>query len=233
MREIVFDTETTGIGFADGHRIIEIGAVELINKYRTGKNFHVYVNPERQVSEGAFKVHGISDEFLKDKPVFALVVAEFLDFIGDSKLIAHNAAFDMGFINHHFSQLGVPLINSDRVIDTLDIARKKYPGAKNNLDALCARLNIDTSARIHHGALLDAELLADCYSEMMGAGSKQRNLMFLAGDPVEATKVEVQVTLGPTSQYYEPRDFAPSPEELAAHEKFVESLKNPLWKQAN
>lgn len=233
MREIVFDTETTGIGFSEGHRIIEIGAVELVNKYRTGKNFHVYINPQRQVSEGAFKVHGISDEFLKDKPVFGLVVAEFLDFIGDSKLIAHNAAFDMGFINHHFSQLGVPLINSDRVIDTLDIARKKYPGAKNNLDALCARLNIDTSARIHHGALLDAELLADCYLEMMGAGAKQRNLMFLGGDNTETSKVEAQVALGPTSEYYEPREFPLTEEETVLHEKFVESLKNPLWKQAN
>ena len=232
MREIVFDTETTGIGFAEGHRIIEIGAVELIEKYRTGKTFHVYINPKRQVSEGAFKVHGISDEFLKDKPEFPLVVADFLDFIKDSKLIAHNASFDMGFLNHHFSQLGVPLINNDRVIDTLEIARKKYPGAKNNLDSLCARLNIDTSARVHHGALLDAELLADCYSEMMGAGSRQRNLMFLAGN-LEAIKTEEQVILGPTGQSYEAREFAPSEAEIAAHDKFLESLKNPLWKMVN
>ncbi len=232
MREIVFDTETTGIGFAEGHRIIEIGAVELIDKYRTGKNFHVYINPERPVSEGAFKVHGISDEFLKDKPVFPLIVAEFLDFIKDSKLIAHNAGFDMGFINHHFSQLGVPLINGDRVIDTLDIARKKYPGAKNNLDALCSRLGIDTSARIHHGALLDAELLADCYLEMMGAGAKQRNLMF-ASAVIEVTTVETQVSLSPGDRYFEPRDFSPSQNELEAHEKFLESIKNPLWKVAN
>ena len=232
MREIVLDTETTGIGFADGHRIIEIGAVELVNKYRTGKVFHKYINPEREVSEGAFKVHGLSNEFLKDKPVFALVVAEFLDFIGDSKLVIHNAQFDMGFINHHFSKLGMKLINNDRVIDTLTIARKKYPGAKNNLDALCSRLGVDGSSRLHHGALLDAELLADCYCEMMGAGAKQRNLLFQP-TVIEEEKIEVKIDLTATGKYLEPRQFPASDDETAEHEKFVASLKNPLWKTAS
>jgi DNA polymerase-3 subunit epsilon len=229
MREIVLDTETTGIGFADGHRVIEIGAVELIDKYRTGKFYHTYINPERDVAEGAFKVHGLSTEFLKDKPVFALVVAEFLDFIGDSKLVIHNAPFDMGFLNHHLTQLGVTYLNNDRVIDTLELARKKYPGAKNSLDALCARLNVDSSARIHHGALLDAELLADCYSEMMGAGSTQRNLLFQTAT-VETIKVETQIILSASGQFHEPREFALTDEEAAEHEKFLESIKNPLWK---
>lgn len=229
MREIVLDTETTGIGWQDGHRVIEIGAVELIDKYRTGKFYHTYINPERLVSEGAFKVHGISDEFLKDKPVFALVVAEFLDFIGDSRLVIHNAAFDMGFLNHHLGQLGVTHLNNDRVLDTLELARKKYPGAKNSLDALCARLNIDSSKRVNHGALLDAELLADCYCEMMGAGSTQRSLLYQSIQ-VEEVRIETQIDLAPTGEYRQPRDFPVSTQELAEHEKFVGSLKNPLWK---
>jgi DNA polymerase-3 subunit epsilon len=232
MREIVFDTETTGISPQDGHRIIEIGAVELINKYRTGKFFHTYINPERSISEGAFKVHGISAEFLKDKPVFPLIIAEFLEFIGDSKLVAHNAGFDMNFLNHHFGLHGVKHILNDRVIDTLEIARKKYPGAKNSLDALCARFNVDSSARTHHGALLDAELLADCYAEMMGAGAKQRNLLFQPITITEEVAVEATITLKAGSVFHEPREFPIAAEEQAAHNAFVKYLKNPLWDAA-
>lgn len=231
MREIVLDTETTGISPNEGHHIIEIGAVEIIDKYRTGKSFHTYINPQRSISEGALKVHGITEEFLQDKPVFQLVVADFLDFIGESKLVIHNAGFDMGFINHHFKELGVPLINNDKVLDTLTLARKKYPGAKNSLDALCARFNIDTSARTHHGALLDAELLADVYAEMMGAGANQRNLIFHS----TTTTIEIsqKITVAPAinATIREPRYFSASETELEAHKAFIGTLKDPLWKK--
>ena len=228
MREIVLDTETTGIHVYEGHRIIEIGAVELVDRYRTGKHFHTFVNPKRDVSEGAYKVHGISSDFLRDKPVFAQVVVKFLEFIGDSKLIIHNAPFDIGFLNHHMAEIGLPALESFRVIDTLDMARKKYPGAKNNLDALCARLNIDTSARVHHGALLDSELLADCYLEMTGAGSNQRNLLFTSR--TEEVVVQTEKVVMASNKFVEAREFPPSAEELAEHEAFLGSLKNPLWK---
>jgi DNA polymerase-3 subunit epsilon len=228
MREIVLDTETTGISALEGHRVIEIGAVEMVNKYRTGKHYHVYINPERSISEGALKVHGITEEFLKDKPVFQLIVADFLEFIGDSRLVIHNAPFDMGFINHHLVQLGIKPLENERVTDTLEIARKKYPGAKNNLDALCARLGIDTSSRVHHGALLDAELLADAYAEMMGAGATQRNLLY--GHPTHKEEQKQAIVAQAGTKFYEPRPFSASAEELAKHEEFTNSLKNPLWK---
>lgn len=233
MREIVLDTETTGISALEGHRIIEIGAVELIDKYRTGKVYHTYINPKRDISEGALKVHGITEEFLKDKPVFQLIVADFLEFIGDSKLVIHNAPFDMGFINHHLTQLGIPVITNDRVIDSLTLARKKYPGAKNSLDALCSRLNIDSSARVHHGALLDAELLADVYAEMMGAGANQRNLMFQPVNSAnEAQQTQIDITLVPTTtKFIEPRSFPADDIELEKHESFLQSLTEPIWKK--
>jgi len=232
MREIVLDTETTGLSALEGHRIIEIGAVELVNKYRTGKVYHTYVNPQRDISEGALKVHGITQEFLKDKPVFQLVVTDFLEFIGDSKLVIHNAPFDMGFINHHLNQLGVPVLTNDRVMDTLTYARRRYPGAKNSLDALCTRLNIDASARTHHGALLDAELLADVYIEMMGAGANQRNLMFQpAGAAGEAEAAKNSYSLDTPGKFREPRSFPASVAELKNHNHFVDTMNDPVWKK--
>ena len=229
MREIALDTETTGIGALEGHRIIEIGAVEMINHFRTGNFFHVYINPKFKVSEGAFKVHGISDEFLKDKPLFKEIAANLLDFIGESKLVIHNAPFDLGFLNHHFHELGISPIHDDKVIDTLPMARKKYPGAKNSLDGLCNRFNIDLSGREKHGALLDAELLADVYAEMVGVGSTQRNMLFSPG----TTQISIEQSQQSSSNkvFREPRIFGASAEELAAHDEFTAKLKNALWKK--
>ncbi|RMF09710.1 MAG: DNA polymerase III subunit epsilon, partial [Alphaproteobacteria bacterium] len=168
MREIVFDTETTGLDPAQGDRLVEIGCVELYNLVPTGKTFHVYINPERDMPQAAYEVHGLSEAFLRDHPVFAEVAADFLDFIGDATLVAHNAEFDMKFINAELTRLGFPPIGNDRVIDTLAIARRNFPGSPATLDALCKRFGIDNSARTKHGALLDAELLADVYLELRG-----------------------------------------------------------------
>lgn len=182
MRQIVLDTETTGLETRDGHRIIEIGCVELVERRLTGNHYHVYINPQRKVDEGAFKVHGISDEFLADKPVFDSIINDFLAFIGDSELIIHNAAFDMGFLNHelNLARRGPrPLEKQCAVIDTLLMARDKHPRKKNNLDALCRRYDIDNSKRDLHGALLDAEILALVYLAMTGGQSD----MFQLSDP--------------------------------------------------
>jgi DNA polymerase-3 subunit epsilon len=231
MREIALDTETTGISAQQGHRVIEIGAVEMINHFRTGKHFHAYINPQRPVDEGAFKVHGISDDFLKDKPLFKDIVSDFLEFIGDSRLVIHNAPFDIGFLNHHLHQLGVGLLQNDRVLDTLELARKKFPGAKNSLDALCNRFSIDLSAREKHGALLDSELLADVYAEMIGAGANQRNLMF-AQEKAAQQKVQASIKIV-RQETYEARTFTLTEEEQQAHDAFVAKLKDPLWQKAN
>lgn len=232
MREIALDTETTGISPQEGHRIIEIGAVEMVNHYRTGKVFHMYINPEREVSEGAFKVHGISTQFLQDKPVFRDVARQFLDFISDSKLVIHNAQFDMNFINHHLLNLGIQTIptHEERVLCTLQYARKKYPGARNSLDALCMRFNIDLSAREKHGALLDAELLADVYAEMVGAGSTQRNMLFSAGKKQEESIVTVNIAQD-NRVFREPRVFNLTEAEQIAHDAFISTLKDPIWKK--
>ena len=169
MREIVFDTETTGLSPRDGDRVIEIGAIELINHFPTGKIYHIFINPEeRKVDPGAFDVHGISNDFLKDKPTFGDIAAEFLEFFSEGNLIAHNAGFDMGFLNAELARLSIPPIANDRVIDTLQIARRKHPAGPNSLDALCSRYNIDNSRRTKHGALLDSELLAEVYLELIG-----------------------------------------------------------------
>lgn len=173
-RQIILDTETTGIGHEQGHRLIEIGCVELIDRRLTGRHFHRYINPERLVDEGAFKVHGLSDEFLADKPFFAEIVDGFLDFIKDTEVIIHNATFDVGFINAEFSRLkkGMRLENFCQIIDTLVLARDKHPGQRNSLDALCKRYQIDSSDRVLHGALLDAQLLADVYLAMTSGQKK-------------------------------------------------------------
>ena len=171
MREIALDTETTGISPGDGHRIIEIGCVELVNRKLTGKHYHQYINPQRKVDEGAMQVHGITDEFLEDKPLFANIVDEFLAFVGDAELVIHNAPFDVGFINHELSKLTKypkSIAGLCSIIDTLAVARNKHPGQRNNLDALCKRYTVDNSQRDLHGALLDAEILADVYLIMTG-----------------------------------------------------------------
>jgi DNA polymerase III subunit epsilon len=168
LREIVLDTETTGTEHANGDRVIEIGCVELLNHVPTGKSYHVYINPQRQVSAGALAVHGLTDQFLADKPVFAAIADEFVEFLGDGRLVIHNAPFDVGFLNAEFARTGhKPLVLND-VIDTLSMARRKHPGAANNLDALCSRYGIDNSKRAKHGALLDAEILAEVYIELIG-----------------------------------------------------------------
>jgi DNA polymerase III subunit epsilon len=168
MREIVLDTETTGTEATKGDRVIEIGCVELLNHFPTGRSYHVYINPQRAVSAGALAVHGLSDAFLANKPVFAAIVGEFLAFVGDARLVIHNAAFDIGFLNEEFQRTGHPAVGMDRVVDTLALARRKHPGAPNNLDALCSRYGIDNSRRTKHGALLDAEILAEVYIELIG-----------------------------------------------------------------
>lgn len=168
MREIVLDTETTGLDHRTGDRLVEIAGVELLNFIPTGNSHHVYINPERDMPDGAFRVHGLSAEFLATHKVFAHVVDEFLDFIGDAKLVIHNAEFDMGFLNHELGLLTRPAIGMHRVVDTLAIARRKHPGAPASLDALCARYKIDNTKRVKHGALIDAEILEDVYLELLG-----------------------------------------------------------------
>ena len=171
MRQIVLDTETTGLETSQDHRIIEIGCVEMVNRKLTGRHYHQYINPERKVDEGAMEVHGITDEYLQDKPLFSAISSEFLDFLDGAELIIHNAPFDLGFINHELKKLGkkTPLLESScRVIDTLGLARQKHPGQKNSLDALCKRYQIDASERQLHGALLDSILLAKTYLAMTG-----------------------------------------------------------------
>lgn len=175
MREIVLDTETTGLDPLKGDRLVEIGCVEIVNRFVTGQVFHRYINPERPMSPEAFAVHGLSDAFLSDKPVFRDVAAEFLAFIGDDPLVIHNASFDIGFLNAELKRLKKGPIAADRVIDTLTIARRKHPGQPNSLDALCARYGIDNSRRLRHGALLDAEILAEVYAEL--TGGKQSSLL--------------------------------------------------------
>lgn len=232
VREIALDTETTGLSPKNGDRVIEIGAVEMVDKIRTGRVYHVYTNPQCPVNPGAFKVHGLSDEFLSDKPLMKDVIDGFIEFIGDSPLIIHNAPFDMGFLNHELGLLKRTSIPFEIAVDTLLMARKKYPGAQNSLDGLCKRFNIDTSERTLHGALLDAELLADVYAEMMGVGANQRNLLFAANKEKSEKSINDVVELKPKGdERYEARDFSATPEERAAHDEFVEGLSSDFWAQ--
>ncbi|KAA2237863.1 DNA polymerase III subunit epsilon [Salinarimonas soli] len=188
LREIVLDTETTGTDAAGGDRVIEIGCVELLRHIPTGRTYHVYINPQRPVSEGAFRVHGLSDAFLADKPLFAAVAEEFAAFIEGARLVIHNAAFDVGFLNAEFARLGRPPIAPDLVVDTLTMARRKHPGASNSLDALCNRYGIDNSRRTKHGALLDSEILAEVYIELLGG--KQADLGLVLSTPAAAERMD-------------------------------------------
>jgi len=226
MREIIFDTETTGLDPLSGHRVAEIGCVEVFNHMPTGQTFHVYLNPERPMPSEATAVHGLTDEFLADKPVFASVVDEFLTFIGDAPLVAHNASFDMKFINAELVRCGFKILSNDRVIDTIVMARKMFPGAPASLDALCKRFGVDLSGRQHHGALLDAQLLAEVYLELRGGRQPD-----LAMDAHKAETV-LEATEQRPREYRAPRPHAPTEEERHAHEKFLAQIKEPLWKRA-
>jgi DNA polymerase-3 subunit epsilon len=221
-REIILDTETTGLDPSDGHRIVEIGCVELLSSVQSGKFFHSYVNPERNMPQEAERVHGITSAFLSDKPVFASVVSDFLDFIADDTLIIHNAAFDMRFINAELARLGFPPIPLERAVDTVAMARKKFPGSPASLDALCKRFEIDLSARTKHGALLDAELLADVYLELLGGKQVALTLDRAGGDKNSDAPAASRPKL-------EARTFVPAPEELAAHADMLKLLKKPVW----
>ncbi|HZZ23392.1 MAG TPA: DNA polymerase III subunit epsilon [Roseiarcus sp.] len=225
MREVVLDTETTGLDPADGHRVLEIGAVEIVHQSLTGRVFHALINPERDVPQDAVRVHGHSSAVLKGKPVFASVVDDFLAFIGDSKLVIHNADFDMRFVNAELARLGLAAIGMDRVVDTLTLARKKHPGAPNSLDALCDRYRIDRSQRVRHGALLDAEILVEVYCEL--TGGRQRSLMF--GDAVELAAAAA-VALAPRYSERPPRRSPIEPVEVTAHIRYIESFgADAIW----
>ena len=232
MREIIFDTETTGLDPQSGDRLVEIGCIEMINKVATGATFHAYFNPERDMPAEAERVHGLSVTFLADKPLFKTRAVELLEFLGDSPLVAHNASFDFGFLNAELAICGMEPVDRGRMVDTVKIARAKHPGAKNSLDALCSRYGIDRSHRTLHGALLDAELLAQVYVELLGG--RQIGLE-LAADAAGGTDGGAPFTTTPIATGTSERTFRParphtaSPEELATHETFVKSLKEPLW----
>ena len=223
LREIVLDTETTGMDPVKGDKLVEIGCVELINHLQTGKNYHVYINPERQIPAEATAVHGITDDFVKDKPVFGEVVGDFLDFIGDSKLVIHNAEFDMKFINAELKTYGFPSLDNRRVFDTLKMAREKFPGSPANLDALCRRFGIDNSNRTLHGALLDSQLLAEVYLELLGG--RQQGLEI---QQMQESKSDEKQKI--VREFRSPRDFPISAEENVAFEEMLNNLKNPLWR---
>ncbi len=234
MREIVLDTETTGISPHDGHRIIEIGALELMHHLPTGRSLHVYINPERDIDEGAIAVHGITLDFLANKPIFADVAEEFLAFIGSDPLVIHNASFDMAFINAELTRIDRPALAMGQSIDTLAMARKKFPGAQANLDALCRRFDIDNTHREFHGALLDADLLASVYIELLGG--RQPGLLLDANQNITSKTsqnyVIEDVRFHIDAKNIRPiRAHAPTDDELAAHAEFVSCLKDPVWDQ--
>lgn len=222
MREVVVDTETTGLEPAEGHRVVEIGCIELVNHIPTGREFQTYVNPERDMPAAAFEVHGLTAEFLSDKPRFAEIAEAFLAFLGDDGLVIHNAEFDLGFIDAELGRLDLPPLSRARVIDTVALARRKFPGAPASLDALCRRFAIDASARTRHGALLDAGLLADVYLALIGGRQPGLGLAVRSGDaPAAAAPSEARPA----------RPHAPTDEEAAAHAAFVDGLKDPIWRR--
>jgi DNA polymerase-3 subunit epsilon len=225
MREIVFDTETTGLDPHSGDRLVEIGCVEMVNRVATGKSYHAYFNPERDMPMEAEQVHGLSAAFLSDKPLFKDTVQDLLAFLGDAPLVAHNAQFDFGFLNWELNACGLAEVGMDRMVDTLAIARRRHPGAKHSLDALCTRYGVDRSHRVKHGALLDAELLAQVYVEL--TGGRQIGLE-LAAETEEVT-VEIHTFRPRKGEFRPARTHTASAEELARHKEFLESLDSPLW----
>jgi DNA polymerase-3 subunit epsilon len=232
MREIVLDTETTGFDPESGDRIVEIGAVELWNHVATGVTFHEYINPERSMPQEAFEVHGLGDDFLRDKPVFAQIAQKFVDFIGDAKLVIHNAAFDMKFLNAELKWVNKPQIPWEQALDTLAIARKKFPGSPASLDALCRRFGIDNSSRTLHGALLDSEILAEVYLELIGGRQPDFGLSQTGGQSRSGgagSAGEWRPTKRPT-----PLPSRLSDTEKAAHAAFVEKLgENAIWNKSS
>lgn len=228
-REIVLDTETTGMDPEEGHRIIEIGCVELLNHVPTGKHLQLYINPEREVPPEAVAVHGITDDFLADKPVFAQVYSKFIDFVGDRRLVIHNAEFDMKFINWELRQVGHAALPRSRVTDTLEIARRKFPGSPANLDALCRRFGIDNTERDFHGALLDSELLAEVYLELLGGRQHGLELAAETGDAQEALRQNSGALKTNKKPPRKARVYKLSAAERAAHQAMVEKLTDPLW----
>ncbi len=228
MREIVLDTETTGIDPASGHRIVEVGCIELIGRVPSGNSFHAYLNPDRTMPVEAEAVHGLSEAFLADKPRFAEIVDELIGFIGDAPIVAHNATFDIAFLDRELELCGRPAYTVARAIDTLALARTRHPGAKHSLDALCTRYGVDRTARVKHGALLDAELLAQVYVEL--TGGRQIGLELMA-DPADAGDAgNVAAPVGVVSRIARtPRAHSASEEELARHAAFVARLTDPLW----
>lgn len=226
MREIIFDTETTGLDPKGGDRLVEIGCIEMVNRVLTGRTFHAYFNPHRAMPAEAEAVHGLSDAFLADKPRFAEQVGEFLEFLGDDcPIVAHNAGFDFGFVDAELALCGLPPLPRDRMVDTVALARVRHPGAKLSLDALCTRYGIDRSHRTQHGALLDAELLAQVYVELRGG--RQIGLE-LVKETVEVV-APVTVTVRADRKFRSPRPHSASAGELAAHAAFLETVKSPLW----
>lgn len=219
MREIVLDTETTGIRPEDGHRIVEIGAIELLNHVPTGRVYHQYINPERSMPQEAFDVHGLGDAFLAGQPRFAEVVAGFLEFIGDGMLVIHNAGFDIGFLNHELALAGCDGIPEQRAVDTLALARRRFPGAANSLDALCRRFGIDNSAREKHGALLDSELLAEVYLDLIGG--RQQGLSLDSGAAETGAAGDAAAPARPRPTPLPPRL---TQAEAEAHRAFVAEL---------
>jgi DNA polymerase III subunit epsilon len=227
MREIVLDTETTGLDPLRGDRLVEIGCVEMVNHMPTGQTFHVYLNPERDMPQEAFAVHGLSSEFLADKPLFAAVAEDFLAFIGDAPLVIHNASFDIGFINAELDRVSRVAIPRERLVDTLTLARRKHPGVSNRLDDLCSRYSIDNSRRTKHGALLDAELLAEVYIDLIGARQSQ---FILAETRVSFTVGQVDT---PRRQREVPLASRVTEDDIAAHAAFITTLGggNPIWNE--
>lgn len=229
MREIVFDTETTGLSPLNGDRLIEIGCVELINRVETGRTFHAYFNPGRAMPSEAEAVHGLSTIFLSDKPAFHDLCEDLIEFIGDSPLVAHNASFDFGFLNHELGNCGRPLICMTRMVDTLVLARQRHPGAKHSLDALCTRFGVDRSLRVKHGALIDAQLLAKVYVEL--TGGRQIGLSLAAEAAIAPAAAESSPKTPIIVKIRPPRPHAPTQEELDRHAAFVAGIADPIWQR--
>lgn len=225
LREIVFDTETTGLDPATGDRLIEIGCVELVGGVQTGRTFHRFVNPERDIPADATRIHGITNDQVRGQPVFGQIVDDFLAFIADAPLVAHNAEFDFKFVNAELRNIGREPLSASRMVDTIQIAKRLYPGARLSLDSLCARLGIDTSARIKHGALVDSQILAEVYMEMLGG--KQRGLALGTERAAETDGSSATVQI--ERPLRAPRSFAATADELAQHAAFVGKIKNAIW----
>jgi len=239
MREVIFDTETTGLDPKTGDRMVEIGCIEMIGRVETGRSFHAYFNPERDMPPEAERVHGLSAAFLATKPRFAETVNDLLAFLGDAPLVAHNAGFDFGFLNNELERIGREAISMERMVDTVAIARKKHPGAKLSLDALCTRYGIDRSHRVKHGALLDAELLAQVYVELTGGRQIGLGLADADADGSAGNVTTINGTSGTGNAPWhrpaqdrprrEPRPHVASIEELERHQAFIAGIDNALW----